>query len=320
VLLPAIKLLRERFPDAALDIVCERRNVAVLGLSGLQGSALVYDANPLRFLRRLRRPGYDVAIDTEQFHHFSPLFAAWSGAPVRIGFKINPRRNPLYTHLINYAPDGPEGEQFMRLLEPLGITQQPCRLDGLLKDMPPAAMSSASAAAFEGFARQGPYAALHMSATTMTKRWPLDRFAQLAQALGQATGMGILMVGGAREAGLADVLRRRIGSGSLRVLSLAGALTLAETATVMRTARLFVGGDSGLAHLAVALGVPTVVLFGPSDPMKWGAADGRHAVVSRRLPCSPCSIFGYQKPCRDVECMSGISVAEVLEACRRLLG
>jgi ADP-heptose:LPS heptosyltransferase len=71
--------------------------------------------------------------------------------------------------------------------------------------------------------------------------------------------------------------------------------------------------------VAVALGTPTVVLFGATDPRKWGVSDERHAVVARPLPCSPCCIFGYNKPCRHVACMNGIDADTVIESCDRVI-
>lgn len=103
------------------------------------------------------------------------------------------------------------------------------------------------------------------------------------------------------------------------LVSLAGGLSLAETAAVIRAAGLFIGGDSGLGHLAVALGTPTVLLFGPSDHQKWGHAGVRHAVIRRPVACAPCFIFGYHRPCRTIACMRGITVDQVVAAARQLL-
>lgn len=98
-------------------------------------------------------------------------------------------------------------------------------------------------------------------------------------------------------------------------MSLAGELTLAQTAAVIRDASLFVGGDSGLAHVAAALGTPTVVFFGPSDSRKWGARGDKHRIVRRDLACAPCCIFGYHKLCRSVACLQQITADDVFAAC-----
>lgn len=315
LLLPVLARLRRDLPSCEIDIVCEKRNLPVLALAGLGDRALAYDGGPVQFLRALRR-GYDAVVDTEQFHHFSAVFALLTGASVRIGFNINPRRNALYTHLVSYAPDGPEGDQFGRLLQPLGLGPEPQRLPGVLtacrRDLPPD---------LEALVRgEGPLVAIHAGSRTAYKRWPADRFAELGRRLALQAGLRVVTVGDRGD--LPDTAR--VTAAMVRhgcpVVSAAGRLDLARTASLLARADLFVGGDSGLAHLAVALDRPAVVLFGPSDPRKWGTRDDRRRVVSDPPPCSPCFLFGYHRPCRSLACIRGINVEEVLQACLGLLG
>ena len=273
---------------------------------------------PLRLLHRLRHTPYDFTVDTEQFHHFSAVFAALSRAPVRIGFKINPLRNPLYTHLVNYAPDGPEGVQFLRLLEPLGIRNGGARLEGLL-----AAYDASLPEPFERDLRRlspaGAFAVLHPGTSSRYKQWPEDRFSQLALHLHREHALALVVVGDAKDIPLGDRVLEDCRKAACPALSCQGRLSLAETAAVIRGSRLFVGTDSGLAHLAVALGRPTVVQFGPSDALKWGVEDATHATVRADLACAPCFIFGYHKPCRTIACMRQITVEAVQDACRAVL-
>ena len=169
MLLPVLSSLHEHFPDAALSIVCEKRNLNILDLAGPAGEVLAYDREPLRALWKLRTTRYDIALDTGQFHHFSALFAYWSGAPVRVGFKINPPRNALYTHLVNYAPEASEGEQFMRLLSPLGVPETTHRLPGLLRGkVVPDSTFMQSVGANTG---TSPYCILHPGTSMAYKLW-----------------------------------------------------------------------------------------------------------------------------------------------------
>ena len=306
LLLPVLRALRAGLPQAEMDLVCERRNVDVLALAGLAQAALVYDRRPWHFLRALRRRAYDVVIDTEQFHNFSAVFARLSGAPVRIGYKISPRRNLLYTHLVGYALDGPEGAQFARLLGPLGITGPVPSHAGCLRaaDAPPG---------------RGDTVVIHAGASTAYKVWRVERFVELAVRLGTERGLRTVCVGGRADAARAGRIGAGIRAAGGAAESLAGGLDLAGTAGVIRDAALFVGPDSGLAHLAVAEGTPTVVLFGPSDPAKWGFEGDRHCIVREPQPCSPCAMFGYYKLCRTVACMEGIVVERVWRGCEDVL-
>jgi ADP-heptose:LPS heptosyltransferase len=98
-----------------------------------------------------------------------------------------------------------------------------------------------------------------------------------------------------------------------------GGQPLTQTAALLSRAEVFIGNDSGLAHLAVALGTPTVVIFGPTDDRKWGITAARHAVVKTTTPCSPCFLFGFHKLCRTHECITGIGVEEVWAAFERVV-
>lgn len=318
VLLPTLSLLRQRFPSASIDIICETRNLGVLKLAGLEGAARPYDAQPVRLISRLMRTRYDLAIDTEQFHHFSAVFAALSRAPVRVGFKINPLRNPLYTHLVNYAPDGPEVEQFMRLLVPLGIQDGSPHLAGLLSHFR-ASLPASTERDLAAVAPGGAFVVLHPGTSSRFKEWRPERFSELALRLYREHSLAAVVVGDRRDVPLGDRISAACREGGCPVLSVQGKLNLEGTASVIKRARLFVGTDSGLGHLALALGRPTTILFGPSDALKWGQDDATHATVKADLPCSPCFIFGYHKPCRSVACMAQLTVESVMQACRRVL-
>jgi ADP-heptose:LPS heptosyltransferase len=302
-----------------VELVCEQRNFPVLRVAGMDNRSLRYDARPLAVLWRLAVRRYDVVIDTEQFHHFSAVLAWLSRARMRVGFKINPRRNPLYTHLVNYAPDGPEGSQFACLLEPLGIRDSIPGLAGLLRDIRPVCPPPVEAELRKlGEGGRG-LAVLQPGASTPYKRWDEGRLAELARRLAREHGLAPVLVGGAPDAPAAARLCRMLADEGCAAGTYAGRLGLSETAAVMQRGRLFVGSDSGLAHLAIALDVPSVVLFGPSDSLKWGINDARRATVRRDVPCAPCFIFGYHRPCRTFACMGAITVEDVLAACRRVL-
>jgi len=103
-------------------------------------------------------------------------------------------------------------------------------------------------------------------------------------------------------------------------LNLAGQTSLAETAGVIARSELLVSGDSGLLHIAVGLGVPTVSLFGPGRALKWAPRGENHFVLNRQLDCSPCTTFGTTPHCPyKARCMQEITVNEVAQAAIRLL-
>lgn len=331
LLLPALQALRHAFPNALIDVLCESRNDAILPLADFKGEILHYDRDRLALWQRLRRNRYAVVIDTEQFHNLSAVLGRLSGAPCRIGFKINPVRNLLYTHLVNYALDAPESAQFMRLLEPFGLQDRNASVDGILADLAadipaPAWLSVFSKNASPGNdvpkSRDSNTVAVYAGASTPYKQWPPERFQQVISFLTGELGLNVVLVGGrdaARISGeLSECFHDRTAT-SPHVVSVVGRTSLRETAAVLRRVRFFMGADCGLTHLATAVGTPTVTLFGPSDPLKWGHRTGQHQILHRGLSCSPCFIFGYHRLCRTRDCMTEITADDVIAACRAVL-
>lgn len=119
---------------------------------------------------------------------------------------------------------------------------------------------------------------IHPGAAHAARRWPADRFAQVARALA-AAGRPVVVTGSAGEAPLASEVAHRAGLPASAVV--AGRTDLATLAALVCDARLVVCGDTGVAHLATAFETPSVVLFGPTPPRLWGppAGDRRHVVL-----------------------------------------
>jgi lipopolysaccharide heptosyltransferase II len=146
------------------------------------------------------------------------------------------------------------------------------------------------------------------------KAWPAERFAELAGRLAEKHGCAILIGGDAKERDLAEAIR---AGARTSVVPLAGRLTLLQYAAVLKRCALFVGNDNGPMHMAAALGVPVVALFGPSNPAEWGPRGARVEVLYKGLDCRRC----FHPTCTRGEesCMRQITVDEVSAAAGRLL-
>ncbi len=310
LLLPLLAALRETFSGREIDLLCEARNRAVAGLAFPEVHTMCYDVEPFGVLRRLRQRGYAAVFDSEQYHHFSGILAAWSRAPLRVGFKINARRNALYTHLVSYDLDGPEEQQFGRLL---------AALCGRVPTLPPKEGILAGVAlakkTLHGLDHATSYAVIHTGSSVAAKQWPAARYAGLCERLTNELGLKLVLVGGMEDREFAASVSR---VAACKMIDLTGKLSLEEVAALSRDATIFIGPDSGIAHLATAVGASAVVLFGPSDQAKWGP--GKNGVAVRHpVPCGPCAIFGYNKPCLTFACMDRISIEQVFVAVRDLL-
>jgi heptosyltransferase-2 len=155
---------------------------------------------------------------------------------------------------------------------------------------------------------------LHPGSGSRKKVWPLDQFLDLARYLQERLSSKILIVLGPAEGSEVQKAFERMGTNTP---ILAKGLSLLRLASVMEGCRFFIGNDSGISHMAAALGLPTVAIFGPTDPRVWSPRGEKVVVVRREIPCSPCPQERFFQ-CKGFECLKGIEISEVLRALERL--
>lgn len=161
-----------------------------------------------------------------------------------------------------------------------------------------------------------PYVALHPGChgDWPQKRWAPKRFGALVDLLAD-DGLDAVVLGGADETEVADAVVAAVGRG--RVSNLCGCTSLPETAAILKGAEVVVSNDSGLMHLAAAVGAPVAALFGPTSWYKNPPLARRFAVVRRPVACSPCFVAGGGRP-RRAWCMEMIEPGMAREAVRCL--
>jgi len=253
---------------------------------------------------------YDVVIDTEQWYRLSAVVARFVSAPVKIGFDTNGRRR-MFTHTIRYDQHVYEMDNFFSLLKPLGID---CTRSAETKTLLLPTQSVSNTHQLLQSLVSESFITIFPGASISERRWGADRFRSVAEAL-SAFGVNIVVVGGKEDRQQGEV----IAGGGLG-LNLVGLTSLAETAAIIQKSSLLVSGDSGLLHMAVVFDVPTVSLFGPGQAKKWAPRGGRHIVINKGLPCSPCTVFGNTPPCpHHIRCMCDITVDDVVNAIISLL-
>jgi lipopolysaccharide heptosyltransferase II len=309
LLIPAIRCLKAALPEVEIDVLCEKRNAGIFDLVSALGSVYRYDSGAGLFT--CLRNSYDAVVDTEQWHRLSAVVARLTKAPVRIGFGTNDRR-ALFTHEMPYSHDDYEAISFLRLTEPL--TRKPSMFK---QDEPfitvddrdlPEQFSTVLYASSD-------VVAIFPGASVSERKWGGKKFGKVAGALIKR-GFGVVILGSQADGGEAGEIRRH----APEAVDLTGKTSLKQAAAVMRRCRLLIAADSGLMHLAVAVGTPVVALFGAGIEKKWALPGRRHRVLNARLDCSPCTKFGYTPKCeRDVQCLSAITVEAVVASAEELL-
>jgi len=307
-LVPAIRTLQRLHPECAIDVLAEGRNAAAFALC--PGLRTVYRYDRAGDLLHLLGARYGIVIDTEQWHRLSALVARVVRSDWKIGFATNARQR-LFTHRLDYAQGDYERDSFFRLLEPLGVAP-PAGGDAAFLTVPLSADLTA-AAHLRDYARE--FVAIFPGASVPERHWGAARYREVARRCLEQ-GLGVVVVGGSQDREEATAI-----AADLPVLDLAGRTSLTETAAVLARAAVVVSADSGVLHIAVGLGRPTVSLFGSGIAPKWAPRGSRHIVLNKNLLCSPCTRFGTTPICpHNVRCMQEISVEDVTNAIRILVG
>jgi lipopolysaccharide heptosyltransferase II len=309
---PVIDALRSRFPDARIEFLVEKGMAPVLeGYPGLD-EALVFEKSRFWFwLREIRRRRYDWVLDFMNNPRTAQLTWA-SRAPVRAGFET-PFWGLVYTHRVARPPRPLYAVQIkFNLLRRLGLTPG----ERVLPRIPLSAADFAPAAGWWADRGLDAYperiAVLPMHRRPI-RQWPLARFAETVQRLLAVPDRAVLLFGGPEER---RDLEKMAGGFPRRVFAIPPG-GLRQAAALLSRCHAAVTNDSGLMHLSVAVGLPTVTVYGPTWPESWNPRAAPHRYVQARgLTCLGCNRdqcpFGH-------ECMDWVSVDRVVAEAEAVL-
>jgi heptosyltransferase-2 len=315
--LPTLQSLRAMRPDARISVL-SRPSVAGL-YAGLPyvDETIVPPARAkgklrgwLGLVRELRRRKFDTALILPR--SFSSALAPFTARiPRRIGY-AGDGRSPMLTDAVPRDPALLRVHRvryYHHLLRTLGTPPEP---QAPALEITPDADRWAGSHVPEG----KPLIGINPGATYgEAKQWYPDRFIETGRRLAKQRGASIIVVGGPAERELGDRVAEEIGP---RAVSLAGRTDLPQLAAAIRRCSLFLTNDTGPMHVADAVGVPVVAIFGPTDWIATPPYGKRHTIVRTPIECSPC--LKRVCPLGHHNCMKRVSVEDVVEACTRLLG
>jgi len=336
LLTPAARALRERHPDAELTLLTLAENEAFASGLGVFDRVLTLDVASQRWttvlgriaklLLRLRRYRPDEVFDFEFFTRFSAVTAFLSGAPKRHGFHSpNVWRAGLHTRTVPFNRYWHVARNFRALAgAESGFDVEPDELVPFRTDL---AVRERIGTFLEerGIDDARPLVVLNPNAgrLSLERRWPRERFAQLARELVARERAHVVLIGTAAEAEYTAGVRELAPEVAADVHDLAGGLDVGELCALLERADLVVSNDSGPMHLAAALGTPTLGLFGPETPVMYRPMGLRTRVLWDPPVCSPCINVHDNKVANCIhgqpECLMNISSADVVEAACDLL-
>ena len=322
---PAIRSVRERFPQAHLVAICKPYVAAVLGGSPWFNEIILHDKRGswkqrgVSVIGKLRRERVDAAVLFT--NSFRTALITWLGScKKRIGF-ARYGRSPLLTDRLQAIKDEngrykptPIIDDYNRLVKPLGIDDPGYRME-LFTTL--ADEITANSVWSEYHLDRAPEVIGLNSggAFGAAKHWPIEHFAKLAREFVDRRGSAVLVLCGPNERDIARQIVQQADRPS--VVSLADRnVSLGLTKACVRRLDLMVTTDSGPRHFAAAFDRPVVSLFGPTF-IEWTETYFAKAInLQKKVPCGPCQ----QRTCPfDHRCMRDLSVADVFDASQQLL-
>lgn len=153
--------------------------------------------------------------------------------------------------------------------------------------------------------------AVHPGSGSRQKCWHIDRYVELIFWLKKEMNAKILLISGQADTEIVEELRKKVRDNIILV----DQIPLPILAAIIKRSNLFVGNDSGITHVAAAVGAPAITIFGPTDPKIWGPRGERVKILYKKYPCSPCS-FDTRRNCFSQICLEGVTVEDVISEIR----
>jgi heptosyltransferase-2 len=317
--LPALRALRQRFPKAKIAILAKPWVGDLYGRESFCDELIPYTAGDLRSKwaagRALAPRQFDCAILLQNAFE-AALVAYAARIPERIGYARDGRRF-LLTRAIAVPRRGaiPEHERFyyLELLRRAGIIDELPESDAIRLEGAPAARE-AGIARLRALGWDQPVIGVSPGAAYgSAKRWLPERFAEAANQVARALGAAVAIFGSSLERDLCASVAAAV---TAPVKNFAGETSLGEFIELAAACRVYLTNDSGAMHIASALGVPTVAVFGATNHLTTGPTGSLARVVREPVECSPC----LKRECPiDHRCMTRVDAARVAETALQVL-
>lgn len=318
---PALRTIRENFPEAEITILALPWVADIFSACPHVDRIFFYDKNGkyrglrgrLPLIKDLAALKFDLTILLQ--NAFEAAFVTYlAGIPARAGYTTDGRFLFL-THRVKLPKARKKIHQvhyYQGLLEDLGLKPGS---DELFLQLPEKDMAWARRFVDENVP-DGPLVGFNPGAAYgPAKRWPADKFAELAvQVAGKLNGR-MLVFGTEADREAASIINAAAPG---LVFDMTGRTSLAQAMALINCCRVFVTNDSGLMHVGAALKTPTVAIFGSTNPITTGPFSKNSVVIRKEIPCSPCLKTHCRKS--DFQCMRDISADEVFTTLEKLLG
>ena len=331
LLTPALRALRKTYPDAHIAMLLSPIVAGLMAEHPYLDELIVYDKRRenkgfcalWRLAQSLRRTKFDLAVVLHPNSVRSALISYLAHIPERIGTRIS-GRGIFLTKTVVDRTDIHEVERYLRILKLIGVDEPDRKLEfwhtpedsrtcyQLLEQAGSMFYDDCIAKANISGKPSDLLVGINPGTTWQSKRWGLERFAQIITVLVEEFQVRIILTGAPSEKALGDELRKLTSSDFINLI---GKTTLLQLGALIERFALYITCDSGPMHIAAAVNTPTIALFGPTSPTRHRPYGHGHVVIQKHVGCPPC----YERICkRHHECMDAIAVDDVMAVFKKI--
>ena len=319
---PAVRAIRQRFPSTHISLLAKPWVVPVFESSKHIDQLLIYDDNgrhkgilgKFRLARDLKKYHFDAAILLQNAFE-AALITFLADIPIRIGYDTDVRQLFL-THAVSCTNEIKKKHQtgyYLNIIRGIGIKEDNRELYLRLnqKDR----FRAEKILLEQHLSLDDKIVGINPGATYgPAKQWPFDRYARLADKIQTFTKAHIIIFGGPNDRNLGKKISQKM---QYRPIDLSGKTSLGEAMALIERCDLFITNDSGLMHVAAALDVPLIAVFGSTNSITTGPLSQNSRIVQVPLECSPC--LRPECPKGHLNCMDQISVKMVFNVVKDML-
>jgi heptosyltransferase II len=315
---PFLRNVRHSFPDAQIDVLVGPQSGEVLQGCPYVNKFITFDTTRFHkydqgegkaksfwsYVKELRQEKYDLVFVLKRSWS-SAVLALLTGAKHRIGYATEGRQF-LLTKAIPWNKNIHEVDSTLEVLTGANLPIEDRFLEAWISEEEDNEIRTKVSQLANGKTK----VLIHAAAAHPDKMYPIDRWAEVLKILAPQLNCDFYFTGAEQDYSLYEELQQLAGTGAI---NLAGKLSLRQSMALYRRMNVAVCVDSGPAHLCAAVGVPTIALFGPTDPVRWRPYGENHiALYNSELPCRPCN---YNKTCANRECLTEYNPNLIANAC-----
>jgi ADP-heptose:LPS heptosyltransferase len=316
---PLLRALKKAYPNSKLTFLSSDINYSMVKRMRYIDEIINYNIhyavlkpiNFLKFLKNIRKNNYELLIDAEQWSRINAILTVLLKKRFSIGFKFEKQfKHFYYDAIADYSKDKHIVENFLSLLEPIGIyaDENEKAIEFYLSDE----VLEFADKFWEKHNLEGKYVVCMQpgSGTSgFAREWDDKNYAELGRRLvADYDNVQILLTGLKSDFERCDFIVKNIGRDAINI---SGKFNMDKDLAIIKKANLMICGNTGILHLTASVKTKTIGLHGPNNPILWGAYDKNAVVVQSDIFCSPCLFLGHEFGCKHPVCMDRILVEDV---------